>query len=1628
MKTYLIILALLLSNVVLLAQSQQCNQIWSFDKVLNSPVKGNGEIEVKTLNNDLLEVTFNAEFTSSNLKTGKILEISSCQNLPNIPLGYIDQGNYFITIIDNWISIEGNGTITGFNKIFSINLGQFQVNMPVSNQYSTAAVQTIESNVERNYREISTTRTIKDGSNVDYSNDVITYYGGLGKVMQTISVQSTPSEKDMIQHHIYDEKGLQAINLLPYPSSNSTRGEYQENAITNFENGLPSSGDLLTFYSNEKKDHKPFSITEFDKSPLNEVVSKLGVGEAWHSENKKNVIQNKLNSSDDYVHKFSEDGLLLKESYYNPGELTKTIIDDENGSRSIEFKNSRDNVILKRQRLLLDKELNEDNFQTVPLDFYSLIDKAGGGSGRLIIKSENVFNIKFDGTFISHILSEGEKIDLSSYMNVDEYFLSDFGDYEFWIINSQLTIIYKVTSPAPISKIAVEIEFDVNPNYQNLDTYYGYDQLNNLVFVFPPKYSFINEEGEGEEEVPEGTELILTDKTKNSYENKNYLVKKGKVLTLGDGFHFKASETSSFSVQTYEGSTALDGLVYQYKYDEKNRIIKKKLPSKGWEFMVYDNQDRLVLTQDTILRKDNKWMFTKYDIHNRPIINGIKQIVDKDHEALIEEYKTLKASNYEIRGTALFGYTMQTNLTITEEDVLSVTYYDDYSWDKNGISFNELPANIFEEASDNGILLPTATDKVKGQITGSKVRVLGKDEFLTTVTYYDDKYRVVQTITQSLEGEDVLTTQYNFAGEVIKTYLNHVNSGVEDISVLTENQYDHMGRVLETKQTVTKVNNAGEDDVVEEVISFEYNELGEMIKKTTGTDQQPLVHKYDYNIRGWSLGVNKGAEISKQQPFVQELYYIQDENEALNVPSQYNGNIAKQSWHSFNDPMNGRSYEYTYDQLNRLKKANYIGTGDENYSVSGNDNGIGYDANGNILSLTRQGFRTADQSPTYGDIDLLSYEYLPNSNQLKNVVDASTYKPADFKKDNSFFDAGTGAAFSYDENGNLEKDANKKIEEIKYNHLNLPTEIVLEGFGNHKDTVRYVYDAAGIKLEKFASIKQADGTLQNVTTKYIGSFVYENKGGADELQFMHTAEGRILTDRSGIKTRLEQKHLYQEYHYKDHLGNLRAAVRLDEVVIEDFEDDISLFNFNGQERVSSIGNRVGFVQEVKAGEQGATLENAIPLQAGEKVYVGVDYFVKNSTTTTASTPTQTNTPENNASYTENGETTGETENTTQVTAPVLLFGQETMEDIEAYLQVTFLDESGNEVETPKKLNVTTVNVWKNIGQSFIAPENTESITVALFNASPTLPVYFDDITITFDDYIVQENHYYPFGMNMAGIEKEGTPDHKFQYNGKEKQEEIGFIDYGARHYDASLGRWFVVDPLAEKMRRHSVYNYAFNNPLRFIDPNGMAPTKIDPPLEKMQIRKNRASNLGKGWVRTFGKRFHAGHDLYAKKGTTVKSVYDGTVIKAGYSSSYGNHVTVKHKFKYYREETFENGNTKKVLDYVEVKYSFYAHLDKTDVKKGDKVKLGQKIGEVGTTGNAKGLKGDDVHLHFEYGTKLRAGKFLEKSGLLDANEAYRTVKFTPMTEDTNPSTTGVIKTTKEDDKNYTTKEYMYLKK
>jgi RHS repeat-associated protein len=88
--------------------------------------------------------------------------------------------------------------------------------------------------------------------------------------------------------------------------------------------------------------------------------------------------------------------------------------------------------------------------------------------------------------------------------------------------------------------------------------------------------------------------------------------------------------------------------------------------------------------------------------------------------------------------------------------------------------------------------------------------------------------------------------------------------------------------------------------------------------------------------------------------------------------------------------------------------------------------------------------------------------------------------------------------------------------------------------------------------------------------------------------------------------------------------------------------------------------------------------------------------------------------------------------------------------------------------------------------------------------------------------ILQINDFYAFGRDIVYSQNVGTsPDDKYKYNGKEFQFDLIELDYGARFYDPVIGMWNVVDPLSELNRRLSPYRYGYDNPIRFIDPDGM---------------------------------------------------------------------------------------------------------------------------------------------------------------------------------------------------------------
>jgi len=181
----------------------------------------------------------------------------------------------------------------------------------------------------------------------------------------------------------------------------------------------------------------------------------------------------------------------------------------------------------------------------------------------------------------------------------------------------------------------------------------------------------------------------------------------------------------------------------------------------------------------------------------------------------------------------------------------------------------------------------------------------------------------------------------------------------------------------------------------------------------------------------------------------------------------------------------------------------------------------------------------------------------------------------------------------------------------------------------------------------------------------------------------------------------------------------------------------------------------------------------------------------------------------------------------------------------------------------------------------------------------------NDGTITAATEIVEENNYYPFGLKHKGYNTQiNGRHHKFMFGGKEQQDELGlnWYDFTARNYDPALGRWMNLDPLAEKMRRHSPYNYAFDNPIFFIDPDGMAPNDwVESAKGKIYWDKNATSQkTTKSGEKYLGKNVLVGtHNRDAKGNEPINTakfdLYLESNKKGSSATIMGNTVPANNK-------------------------------------------------------------------------------------------------------------------------------------
>ena len=948
----------------------------------------------------------------------------------------------------------------------------------------------------------------------------------------------------------------------------------------------------------------------------------------------------------------------------------------------------------------------------------------------------------------------------------------------------------------------------------------------------------------------------------DSLENLRFVIQPQAVVLINTGAVWALSQSIA------------NELCFRYEYDYRNRMIIKKVPGAGEVWMVYDARERLVMTQDSSLRKLQKWLFTRYDGLNRPDSTGL--ITDPTNYNNLAYHQNLAVNS-----------TSYPNLSGYTTELLTKTWYDTYNWvSGTGSGLGASMATNYTSNSNYFITgyntLPTYSVAMtpmtitQGMVTGTMTKVIGTtSQYLYSVNFYDDHSRVIQTQGNNYTGGvDTLTTQYDFSGKPLRTLLNHHKSGntAQNHVVLTKMNYD---AGLRLKSVYKNIDGAATDQLID---SMQYNELGQLTAKylgsntVTGASLDSLV--YTYNIRSWLTGINKNyVGGTTNHYFGMELAYdktVSIIGTTSYLTPAYNGNIAGTVWKSAGDGV-GRKYDFSYDNVNRLTAAAYLDNKNGSWNTTSMDfsvSNLNYDANGNILSMHQNGFKIgAASSP----IDQLAYTYQTNSNKLAQVYDTANNQSS-VLGDFHYNPATKGATdYSYDGNGNLVLDNNKGISSISYNYLNLPQLLHINGKGN----IAYTYDAAGSKLLKVTT----DSMSKHVTTTlYVYGFVYQQTdtittpgAGVDTLQFMAHEEGRARWAFHKYTTGTTAYGWEYDFYEKDHLGNTRMLLSQEkdtakylatmEAAYRTTENAL-FYNIPATSfaRVSAPGYPVDLTvtnpndSVAKVNGSGQKVGPAIILKvmSGDKVDIGVNYYFNSVATTNGQTLSPSDLINSLASgivgltgglHGSFSDLTGGSSPLPTALSSFLTTKNGTTTGLpNAYLNWILMDDQFNYVSSyPQSgaLQVATAGTTSGgglqtpLGITGIPITKSGYLYIYVSNATPAWDVFFDNLSVkTYSGPMLEENHYYPFGLTMAGISdkalKTNYAQNKLRFNGKELQNQefvdgsgLEVYDFSARMYDPQIGRWNRIDPHSDMSRRWSPYNFGVDNPIRFIDPDGM---------------------------------------------------------------------------------------------------------------------------------------------------------------------------------------------------------------
>ncbi|MBK7764408.1 MAG: hypothetical protein IPI46_13860 [Bacteroidetes bacterium] len=988
--------------------------------------------------------------------------------------------------------------------------------------------------------------------------------------------------------------------------------------------------------------------------------------------------------------------------------------------------------------------------------------------------------------------------------------------------------------------IATGIMSDISSSFPIEYTYYVYDDYDRVVITITPK----------------ATKMFNDISWNFSSSSSNTILDDLCIRTAYDEF----GRTISSSSPEKDGNSYV-------VYDKYDRPVLSQDPNltnqHKWMFTVYDEMSRV--TFSGILNSTENREYWQYILDE----TGTAPTTIPSSGDLSDNSKIY---TYLINGIQSIQGTQTYPSSITNAEILKYNYYDHYDYtDLNAFTFNtEYLSRIYPDVYYNtyGTNSALRTMTTKGFLIGTKEKVIKNpssssilEDWTTQIFYYNDNGQIIQNqriisktpmvssneISNSIH--EISTTMYDFKGRILRTVLENKNyiyhgtspsiSSTGSTHFITQ-KYKYEENTFKLLSIQQKINN--QDWIL--ISSNEYDsQTGMLLNKKIGDVE---IQHYNYSIRGQLTGINAAyAESGIQQTkvtFGESIKY----DYGFTTP-RYDGNISGIIWKT--PSVYRRAYGYGYTESNRLEFANFnelkvngIGTIVADWDANVTDYSVtelDYDQNGNILNLTRMGMDNSFPSvPIVTDNLTYRYESSDVSNRLSKVDDASTYSPVVGNKEQDFQNHNSGSDdYTYDKNGNMTSDKNKYITSIEYNYLNKPIKVVVTdpnpSIGT--TTIEYIYTASGEKLEEITT--SIAGTDKRT---FIGCFVYNN----EELQLLHHAEGRA-------RFNIDNNIFNYDFYVKDHLGNVRTILAAEEVPFTDYlaQHEIALANvenliFDNIEETredrpdQSSGNESAALLNASDPERRIGTAVLLHVMAGDKFNLeSLSYYYGNDSTGSTGTVEGADMLSSIIETLLSGESgfnQGEGNNSAQITNALFnsanyidLFQQLKEQSTnplfpKAYLNYLVFDERMNLISNQSgAIQVTQPDTWNTLETlNDIQIEQGGYLAVYISNESYEHNVYFDNLRLRFfRGRLLEENHYYPFGMAIRISSDVSIAENKNLYQTKEfnSTANINQYDFLARQYDPLLGRFTGPDAAGQFA---SGYVGMGNNPTAMIDPDG----------------------------------------------------------------------------------------------------------------------------------------------------------------------------------------------------------------